>query len=82
MAADGAELGPCRRRSTRARPGPRRLLLVLQGMDTAGKGGVIEHVVGAGEPAGLHIASFKTPTPEELRHHFLWRIRRALRRRG
>jgi PPK2 family polyphosphate:nucleotide phosphotransferase len=54
---------------------PRRVLLVLQGMDTSGKGGVIEHVAGMVNPQGLHIASFKKPTREELRHDFLWRIR-------
>jgi PPK2 family polyphosphate:nucleotide phosphotransferase len=58
--------------------GRRRVLLVLQGMDTAGKGGVIEHVVGQVNPQGVHIASFKKPTAEELRHHFLWRVRRRL----
>jgi PPK2 family polyphosphate:nucleotide phosphotransferase len=54
---------------------PRRVLLVLQGMDTSGKGGVIEHVAGLVNPQGLHIASFKKPTGEELKHDFLWRIR-------
>ncbi|MCZ2821713.1 polyphosphate kinase 2 family protein [Modestobacter sp. VKM Ac-2977] len=56
----------------------RRVLLVLQGMDTSGKGGVVKHVVGAMEPHGVAVASFGTPTPEELRHSFLWRVRRAL----
>ncbi|MBA2323996.1 MAG: polyphosphate kinase 2 family protein [Pseudonocardiales bacterium] len=54
---------------------PRRVLLVLQGMDTSGKGGVIRHVAGLVNPQGLHIVSFKKPTEEELRHDFLWRIR-------
>ncbi|MGI3785173.1 MAG: PPK2 family polyphosphate kinase, partial [Janthinobacterium lividum] len=58
--------------------GARRVLLVLQGMDTAGKGGVIDHVVGLLGPSGTSVASFKRPTPEELAHHFLWRIRRKL----
>jgi PPK2 family polyphosphate:nucleotide phosphotransferase len=53
----------------------RAVLLVLQGMDTSGKGGVIKHVGGLVNPAGLHIASFKKPTPDELAHDFLWRIR-------
>lgn len=57
---------------------PRRVLLVLQGMDTSGKGGVIEHVVGLVGPAGTHIRSFKKPTEEERAHDFLWRIVRAL----
>lgn len=56
--------------------GTRSVLLVLQGMDTSGKGGVIRHVAGLVNPQGLHIASFKKPTPEERAHHFLWRIRR------
>ena len=51
------------------------MLLVLQGMDTSGKGGVISHVAGLMNPQGLHIASFKKPTPQELAHDFLWRIR-------
>jgi PPK2 family polyphosphate:nucleotide phosphotransferase len=57
---------------------PRRILLVLQGMDTSGKGGVISHVVGQLGPEGTTVASFKKPTPQELAHHFLWRIRRRL----
>jgi PPK2 family polyphosphate:nucleotide phosphotransferase len=58
--------------------GRRSLLLVLQGMDTSGKGGVIRHVAGLVNPQGLQIASFKRPTPEELAHDFLWRIRKQL----
>ena len=55
-----------------------RVLVVLQGMDTSGKGGVIEHVIGQVNPQGVQITSFKKPTPEELEHDFLWRVRRAL----
>ena len=58
--------------------GGRRLLLVLQGMDTSGKGGVIDHVVGQLGPSGTSVATFKKPTSEELAHHFLWRVRRRL----
>jgi PPK2 family polyphosphate:nucleotide phosphotransferase len=58
--------------------GHRSVLLVLQGMDTSGKGGVIEHAAGLVNPQGLHIASFKKPTSEELAHDFLWRIRRQV----
>jgi PPK2 family polyphosphate:nucleotide phosphotransferase len=58
--------------------GSRRLLLVLQGMDTSGKGGVIRHVVGQVDPQGCAITSFKAPTAEELAHDFLWRIRRGV----
>ncbi len=56
----------------------RSVLLVLQGMDTAGKGGIVKHVVGAGNPQGIRYTSFGKPTPEELSHHYLWRIRKAL----
>ncbi len=58
--------------------GSRSILLVLQGMDTSGKGGVVRHTVGLVDPQGVHITSFKAPTAEELSHDFLWRIRRAL----
>ncbi|MGI8698426.1 MAG: PPK2 family polyphosphate kinase [Mycobacteriales bacterium] len=59
-------------------PSPRRLLVVLQGMDTSGKDGTISHVLGAVNPLGCSITAFKKPTPTERRHHFLWRIRRHL----
>ncbi|MGK5677323.1 PPK2 family polyphosphate kinase [Micromonospora sp. URMC 106] len=55
-----------------------RVLLVLQAMDCGGKDGTIKRVAGAMNPLGLHIRSFGPPTPEELRHDFLWRVRRAL----
>ena len=58
--------------------GHRRILLVLQGLDTSGKGGTVRHVVGAVDPQGVHIASFKAPTKEELAHDFLWRIRKRV----
>ncbi|MFF1571201.1 polyphosphate kinase 2 family protein [Leifsonia sp. NPDC058292] len=54
----------------------RRVLLVLQAMDTAGKGGIVSHVVGAVNPAGVHYKAFKKPTEEELAHDFLWRVER------
>ena len=60
----------------------RRILLVLQGMDTSGKGGVTSDVVGAFNPSGVHFASFKKPTPEELEHDFLWRIRKQVPEAG
>ena len=56
----------------------RRLLLVLQGMDTSGKGGTLKHTVGLVDPQGVRITSFKAPTEEERAHDFLWRIRRAV----
>ena len=62
--------------------GSRRVLLVLQGMDTSGKGGVVEHVLGLLNPNGLHLRSFKRPTEEEQAHDFLWRIERALPEAG
>ncbi|UGT70287.1 polyphosphate kinase 2 family protein [Nocardia gipuzkoensis] len=60
----------------------RSVLLVLQGMDTAGKGGIVRHVIGSVDPQGVDHAAFGVPTPEERRHHFLWRIRKALPRAG
>jgi len=58
--------------------GRRSVLLVLQGLDTAGKGGTLRHVVGQVDPQGVTITSFKAPTREELAHDFLWRIRKRL----
>jgi PPK2 family polyphosphate:nucleotide phosphotransferase len=54
--------------------GKERILVVLQGIDTAGKGGTIEHVLGAVNPAGLRVTSFKAPTSTELARDYLWRI--------
>jgi PPK2 family polyphosphate:nucleotide phosphotransferase len=51
-------------------------------MDTAGKGGIVEHVVGAGSPMGIEYSSFGVPTEEERKHHYLWRIRNALPPKG
>ena len=56
----------------------RRVLVILQGMDTAGKGGVVRHTFGLLDPQGVQLAAFKAPTKEELSHDFLWRIRREL----
>lgn len=56
----------------------RSVLLVLQGMDTAGKGGIVKHVMGGANPQGIQYHNFGKPTAEELSHHYLWRIRRAL----
>ncbi|MBC7375322.1 MAG: polyphosphate kinase 2 family protein, partial [Frankiales bacterium] len=58
--------------------GRRRVLVVLQGMDTAGKGGAVKTVAGLVNPAGLRITGFGKPTPEELEHDFLWRFDQAL----
>ncbi len=56
----------------------RSVLLVLQAMDTAGKGGILRHVIGQVNPQGVQSAAFTKPTPEELEHDFLWRIRKKL----
>lgn len=50
------------------------LLVVLQGMDAAGKDGTIRHVYGVLNPQGVRVTAFKQPTPKELQHDFLWRI--------
>lgn len=51
-----------------------RVLVVLQGMDTSGKDGTIRHVFEGVNPAGVRVAAFKVPTPEERAHDFLWRV--------
>src|SRR2546430_1986264 len=50
------------------------VLVVLQGMDTAGKDGTIKHVMATVNPVGAQVATFKEPTAEELAHDFLWRV--------
>ncbi len=60
----------------------RSILLILQGMDTAGKGGMIRHVIGMVDPQGVDLASFGVPTKEEMQHHYLWRIRKELPKGG
>lgn len=54
------------------------VLLIVQAMDTAGKGGIMRHVVGSVDPQGVLITAFKRPTEEELAHDFLWRIERRI----
>lgn len=54
--------------------GKHRVLVVLQGMDTSGKDGVIRRVFEGVNPSGVRVESFKAPTLQELRHDFLWRI--------
>lgn len=58
------------------------LLIVLQAMDAGGKDGLIKHVMASVNPQGVHVASFKQPSLEELDRDYLWRINRALPRRG
>ena len=60
----------------------RSVLVILQGLDTSGKGGIIRHVFGLVDPQGLAIHAFKQPNPEELAHDFLWRIAREVPSRG
>lgn len=56
----------------------RSVLLILQGLDTAGKGGIVRHVMGMVDPQGVALANFGVPTEEELSHHYLWRIKKKL----
>ena len=58
------------------------VLIVLQAMDAAGKDGTIKHVMSGVNPQGCQVFSFKSPSPEELDHNFLWRYMRALPERG
>jgi PPK2 family polyphosphate:nucleotide phosphotransferase len=62
--------------------GSRAILVVLQGMDTAGKDGTIRHVMSGANPQGCIVTSFKAPTPLEKAHDFLWRIHSACPPRG
>jgi PPK2 family polyphosphate:nucleotide phosphotransferase len=62
--------------------GHRSVLLVLQGMDTSGKGGIVRHSLALVDPQGVHNKAFKAPTKAEKRHDFLWRIERALPKPG
>jgi PPK2 family polyphosphate:nucleotide phosphotransferase len=80
LAALGDELSDWQERlwAERTTGSERRVLLVLQGMDTSGKGGVLRHTVGLVDPQGVKIISFKAPTDEERRHDFLWRVRNTL----
>ena len=58
------------------------ILVILQGIDTAGKDGVIKHVMSGVNPQGCHVTSFKAPSERELDHDFLWRTTIALPARG
>jgi PPK2 family polyphosphate:nucleotide phosphotransferase len=58
------------------------VLLVLQGMDAAGKDGVIKHVMSGVNPQGCEVHGFKAPSEEELRHDFLWRTTMRLPENG
>jgi PPK2 family polyphosphate:nucleotide phosphotransferase len=63
---------------SREDPSAPAVLLVLQAMDSAGKGGIVRHVIGATDPQGVHLVAFKKPTPDELAHDFLWRVEREV----
>jgi len=84
LAANAAELGELQERlyASSLFGGERSLLLVLQAMDTAGKGGIVGHVVGQVNPQGVKAFAFKSPTDEEKSHDFLWRVRKQLPPRG
>jgi PPK2 family polyphosphate:nucleotide phosphotransferase len=58
------------------------VLLILQGLDAAGKDGTIKHVMSGVNPQGVDVHSFKQPSAEELNHDFLWRYQRRLPERG
>jgi PPK2 family polyphosphate:nucleotide phosphotransferase len=60
----------------------RSLLVVLQGMDTAGKSGTIKSVFAATTPLGMEVKAFKAPSSEELARDYLWRVHNAVPRRG
>jgi len=62
--------------------GTQALLVILQGMDGAGKDGTVRRVFGQVNPAGVFVYSFKQPTPLELRHDFLWRVHYQVPARG
>ena len=80
LADHAAELGDWQERlfAESKGGGTRSLLLVVQGMDTSGKGGVMRHVVSQIDPEGIRATAFKAPSAEERKHDFLWRIRNAL----
>ncbi|WP_461187281.1 polyphosphate kinase 2 family protein [Arthrobacter sp. Z4-13] len=58
--------------------GRKRILLILQAMDTAGKGGIVNHVMAATDPQGVQFKAFKAPTDEEKSYDFLWRIEKEV----
>lgn len=60
----------------------RALLIILQGRDASGKDGVIRTVIGACNPQGVRINSFKAPTPVELAHDYLWRVHQVVPEKG
>ncbi|MGZ8257849.1 MAG: polyphosphate kinase 2 family protein [Methylotenera sp.] len=62
--------------------GKRKVLLVLQGMDTSGKDGTVRHVFSECDPLGMRLASFKAPSSDELAHDYLWRVHQQAPKAG
>ena len=85
LAAGAGELDELQERlyaQSRGEASDAAVLLILQAMDSAGKGGIIRHVVGSVDPQGILLTAFKKPTSEELAHDFLWRVEKRLPPRG
>ncbi|MEQ1829463.1 MAG: PPK2 family polyphosphate kinase [Pirellula sp.] len=80
LQADNASLQEAQNRLFAS--GKRSLLVILQGMDAAGKDGTIRHVISGVNPQGCRIYGFRAPNAEELQYHFLWRPMRFLPARG
>ena len=62
--------------------GKKALLIVLQGMDAAGKDGTVSHIFSGVNPQGCNVTPFKVPTADEAKHDFLWRVHKAVPERG
>lgn len=62
--------------------GRHALLIILQGRDASGKDGVVRTVIGACNPSGVRINSFKVPTPVEMAHDYLWRVHHVMPEKG
>ena len=62
--------------------GKKAVLIILQGMDAAGKDGTVSHIFSGVNPQGCNVTSFKVPTPDEAKHDFLWRIHKAVPEKG
>lgn len=78
LGASLADRQECLFANGRSGDSAQNVLVILQGMDTSGKGGIIRHAIGLVDPQGVKITSFKAPTAEERRHPFLWRITNAV----
>lgn len=78
LGVDLADRQECLFANGRADDTRRNVLVILQGMDTSGKGGIIRKAIGLVDPQGVKITSFKAPTAEERSHPFLWRVTNAL----